>query len=151
MSLLYQVRLFHSYYKSGSASPGSEIPRWLNNQHVGNCVSLDAPPVMHDHNWIGVAFCAIFAVPQETISAMGVSGPDRRYPDSGDIPVDFYGDVDLELVLDKSDHMWLFFLHRETFIEKFHLKHKYLGRFLLKYDSNLFITLVLIFFYVKLG
>ncbi|KAG5032952.1 hypothetical protein JHK85_016934 [Glycine max] len=134
MMQLFQVRLFHSYYKSGSASPGSEIPRWLNNQHVGNCVSLDAPPVMHDHNWIGVAFCAIFAVPQETISAMGVSGPDRRYPDSGDIPMDFYGDVDLELVLDKSDHMWLFFLHRETFIEKFHLKHKYLGRFLLKYD-----------------
>ncbi|KAH1127668.1 hypothetical protein GYH30_016308 [Glycine max] len=117
ISITYlHVRLFHSYYKSGSASPGSEIPRWLNNQHVGNCVSLDAPPVMHDHNWIGVAFCAIFAVPQETISAMGVSGPDRRYPDSGDIPVDFYGDVDLELVLDKSDHMWLFFLHRETFL-----------------------------------
>ncbi|KHN08365.1 hypothetical protein glysoja_040822 [Glycine soja] len=82
MMQLFQVRLFHSYYKSGSVSPGSEIPRWLNNQHVGNCVSLDAPPVMHDHNWIGVAFCAIFAVPQETISAMGVSGPDRRYPDS---------------------------------------------------------------------
>ena len=60
---------------------------------------------------------------------MVFSGPVQRYRDSAcNIPVDFYGDLGLELVLDKSDHIWLFFLNREEFIEKFHLNHKYLGR-----------------------
>ncbi|KHN00058.1 TMV resistance protein N [Glycine soja] len=40
----------------GSVTPESEIPRWFNNQHEGNCVSLDASTVMHDDSWIGVAF-----------------------------------------------------------------------------------------------
>ena len=74
MSLLYQVRLFSLwYYHFGGVTPGSEIPRWFNNENEGNCVSLDACPVMHDHNWIGVAFCAIFVVPHETLSAMSFS------------------------------------------------------------------------------
>ena len=123
MSLQYQVK-----YKIESVSPGSEIPRWFNNEHEGNCVSLDASPVMHDHNWIGVAFCAIFVVPHETLSAMSFSnskGPRHLF---GDIRVDFYGDVDLELVLDKSDHMLLFFRNRQDSIEELHLNHKYLGR-----------------------
>ena len=89
---------------------------------------------MHDHNWIGVAFCAIFVVPHETLSAMCFSETERIYPDFGDILVDFYGDVDLELVLDKSDHMWLFFVTQARINLEFHLKHKYLGRLLLKYD-----------------
>ncbi|KAL5147584.1 TMV resistance protein N [Glycine soja] len=124
------------YHVSRVVSPGSEIPRWFNNEHEGNCVSLDASPVMHDHNWIGVAFCAIFVVPHETLSAMSFSETEGNYPDYNDIPVDFYEDVDLELVLDKSDHMWLFFVGRGRFIEYFHLKHKYLGRLLLKCDNE---------------
>ncbi|KAH1247650.1 TMV resistance protein N [Glycine max] len=118
-------------YIHESVSPGSEIRRWFNNEHEGNCVSLDASPVMHDHNWIGVAFCAIFVVPHETLSAMK-----WNYPDLGDIPVDFYGDVDLELVLDKSDHMWLFLLDREASIRELHLTDQYLGRLLLECDDK---------------
>ena len=49
-------------------------------------------------------------VPHETVSAMGFSKAERWCPDFGDIPVNFYGDP--ELVLDKSDHMWVFFVDR---------------------------------------
>ncbi|KAL3016931.1 hypothetical protein AAZX31_06G244100 [Glycine max] len=137
MQMFYQVRLFPlCYYHFGGVSPGSEIPRWFNNEHEGNCVSLDASPVMHDHNWIGVAFCAIFVVPHETLSAMSFSETERRYRNYVNIPVDFYGDVDLELVLDKSDHMCLFFVKRMDFIHHFHLKHKYLGRLVLECDDE---------------
>uniref|UniRef100_A0A0R0JTI7 Uncharacterized protein n=1 Tax=Glycine max TaxID=3847 RepID=A0A0R0JTI7_SOYBN len=73
MMQLCQVLYSHPLYVVRSVTPGSEIRRWFNNEHDGNCVSLDASPVMHDDNWIGVAFCAIFVVPQETISAMGFS------------------------------------------------------------------------------
>ncbi|KAH1127672.1 hypothetical protein GLYMA_06G259400v4 [Glycine max] len=138
MQLCSQVRLFSLwYYHFGGVTPGSEIPRWFNNEHEGNCVSLDASPVMHDRNWIGVAFCAIFVVPHETLLAMGFSnskGPRHLF---GDIRVDFYGDVDLELVLDKSDHMCLFFLKRHDIIADFHLKHRYLGRWVSRYDGVL--------------
>ncbi|KAG5020608.1 hypothetical protein JHK87_016463 [Glycine soja] len=130
-----QVYLFYAGVQS--VSPGSEIPRWFNNEHEGNCVSLDASPVMHDHNWIGVAFCAIFVVPHETFSAMSFSETKPSWSLFGDfIPVEFYEDVDLELVLDKSDHMWLFFLHRQDFIAELHLKDKYLGRLLLECDDK---------------
>ena len=132
MSLQYQVK-----YKIESVSPGSEIRRWLNNEHEGNCVSLDASPVMHDHNWIGVAFCAIFVVPHETLSAMSFSETEYPFHLFGDIRVDLYGDLDLELVLDKSDHMWLFFVNRHDIIADFHLKDKYLGRLVSRYDGVL--------------
>ena len=89
MSLLYQVQFKLPFNRRiQSVTTGSEIPRWFNNQHEGNCVSLDASPVMHDHNWIGVAFCAIFVVPHETLSAMCFSETERIYPDFGDILVD---------------------------------------------------------------
>ncbi|KAL5147550.1 TMV resistance protein N [Glycine soja] len=136
MMQLFQVIYTYSLYFVRSVTPGSEIPRWFNNQHEGNCVSLDASPVMHDHNWIGVAFCAMFVVPHETLSANGFSEAEWPFPLFGDIPVDFYGDLDLELVLDKSDHMCLFFLDRKVCIEESSLKHKYLGRLLLKYDRG---------------
>ncbi|KAL5147504.1 Protein SUPPRESSOR OF npr1-1, CONSTITUTIVE 1 [Glycine soja] len=121
-----------------SVTTGSEIPRWFNNQHEGNCVSLDASPVMHDDNWIGVVFCLMFVVPHETLSAMGFSDSDcPPWHSFGDIPVDFYGDLDLELVLDKSDHMWLFFVSRTQFSRQFSLKLKYLGRLVLKCDKGM--------------
>ena len=79
----------------------------------------------------------MFVVPHETLSAMGFSDSDcPPWHFFGDIPVDFYGDLDLELVLDKSDHMCLFFLDRKVCIEESSLKHKYLGRLLLKYDRG---------------
>uniref|UniRef100_K7KXC5 Uncharacterized protein n=1 Tax=Glycine max TaxID=3847 RepID=K7KXC5_SOYBN len=139
MSLLYQVQFKLPFNRRiQSVTTGSEIPRWFNNQHEGNCVSLDASPVMHDHNWIGVAFCLMFVVPHETLSAMGFSDSDcPPWHFFGDIPVDFYGDLDLELVLDKSDHMWLFFVSRTQFSRQFPLKLKYLGRLVLKCDKRM--------------
>ncbi|KAL3016906.1 hypothetical protein AAZX31_06G242400 [Glycine max] len=142
MAFSWMMQLFHGWmnnqvdYMIGSVSPGSEIRRWFNNEHEGNCVSLDASPVMHDHNWIGVAFCAIFIVPHETLSAMPFTETEWPWSLLGDIPVDFYVDLDLELVLDKSDHMWLFFLDRDDSIRELHLKHKYLGRLLLQCDDE---------------
>ncbi|WVZ04465.1 hypothetical protein V8G54_025271, partial [Vigna mungo] len=45
-----------------SIIPGSEIPMWFNNQLVSidNSIIIDASPVMHDNNWVGVVCCAIF-------------------------------------------------------------------------------------------
>ncbi|KAG5020637.1 hypothetical protein JHK87_016492 [Glycine soja] len=133
MAFSWTMQLCQVLYFGKSVSPGSEIRRWFNNEHEGNCVSLDASPVMHDHNWIGVAFCAIFVVPHETLSAMSFSETERNYPDYNDIPVDFYGDVDLELVLDKSDHMCLFFVSRTRFTGEYYLN---LGRLRLKCDDE---------------
>ncbi|XP_061357607.1 disease resistance protein RPP2B-like [Gastrolobium bilobum] len=40
--------------------PGSEIPKWFNNQSVGSSIRIDPFPIMHQNNWIGIACCAVF-------------------------------------------------------------------------------------------
>jgi hypothetical protein len=46
----------------GIVIPGSEIPRWLNNHSVGNSISIDLSPILHDSNFIGLACCVVFSV-----------------------------------------------------------------------------------------
>ncbi|KAK7405140.1 hypothetical protein VNO78_06338 [Psophocarpus tetragonolobus] len=123
MIQILQGHHLHQYFEDNmgcqifsSIIPGSEIPRWFNNQHVGNLVSIDASPVMNDNNWIGIAFCAIFSVPRETVLATGPSNAKVVFRDFGDIPVDFYGDP--ELVSDESYHMWQFFVNRRKFSQQ---------------------------------
>jgi len=43
--------------------PRSEIPMWFNNQLVSmdNSIIIDASPLIHDNNWVGVLCCAIFS------------------------------------------------------------------------------------------
>ena len=93
----------------GSVIPGSEIPRWFNNQFVsmGNSIRIDTSPVTHDNNWIGVVCCAIFHMDYERdmIGYRSMDDYDHIIP-----PVDLRRD----LVIDRSDHMWLFYLSREV-------------------------------------
>ena len=48
----------------GSVTPESEIPRWFNNLHEGNCVSLDASTVMHDDSWFVLPPFWFFKLPR---------------------------------------------------------------------------------------
>ncbi|RDY10990.1 hypothetical protein CR513_04407, partial [Mucuna pruriens] len=98
-----------------SVTPGSEIPRWFNNQHVSmaGLIIIDSSPVMHDKNWIGVACCAVIAVSGKTVLAMDLS---KLISFRFHMPVNFFRDP--EVVSDKSDHTWLFFLRRKRFIRR---------------------------------
>ncbi|ESW06525.1 hypothetical protein PHAVU_010G055200 [Phaseolus vulgaris] len=93
----------------GSLIPGSEIPRWFNNQFVSmdNSIKIDTSLVMHENNWIGVVCCAIFHVGNES-EIIDYTSIDHsaRIP-----PVDLRTDQ----VIDHSDHMWLFYLSRQEF------------------------------------
>ncbi|XP_028237831.1 uncharacterized protein LOC114416977 [Glycine soja] len=66
---------------------------------------------------------------------MSFSETEPSWPDLGIIPVDFYEDLDLELVLDKSDHMWLFFLNRVDSVRVLHVNDNYIGKLLLECDD----------------
>ncbi|XP_048436880.1 TMV resistance protein N-like isoform X3 [Pyrus x bretschneideri] len=39
--------------------PGSEIPKWFNNQSVGHSINVELPPPSCT-NWLGIAFCVVF-------------------------------------------------------------------------------------------
>ena len=70
-----------------------------------NLIEIDPSPVMHDDNWIGVVCCAIFYAGNER--GMIFRMPKRRV--NKIFPVDLRTDV----VIDQSDHMWLFYLSRQ--------------------------------------
>ncbi|CAJ1978712.1 unnamed protein product [Sphenostylis stenocarpa] len=92
-----------------SIIPGNEIPRWFNNEHVSidNSIIIDASSVAQDNYWIGVVCCVIFQIRKMTSPTTA--------PLSGDkIPVD----VRKDLVMDESDHMWLFYFSRQEFINE---------------------------------
>jgi len=71
---------------------------------MDNFIQIDTSPVMHDDNWIGVVCCAIFYAgnEREMISR-------RIHFRSKALPVDLRADV----VIDQSDHMWLFYVSRQ--------------------------------------
>ncbi|RDY05075.1 hypothetical protein CR513_11126, partial [Mucuna pruriens] len=117
-----------------SVTPGSEIPRWFNNQYVSTAslIIIDSYPVMHDQNWIGVACCAVIAVSNKTVLAMDFS---KLIPFCFNIPVNFHGDP--EVVSDESDHMWLFFLSRRRLIRRpFQCGTAYLGSLHVEYNKT---------------
>ncbi|CAJ1978715.1 unnamed protein product [Sphenostylis stenocarpa] len=92
----------------GSIVPGSDIPRWFNNNHVSkdNSIIIDASPVTDDNYWIGVVCCVIFQM--RDITSQSETSSWSGY----DIPVNFTSD------LDESDHKWLFYLTQQDFINQ---------------------------------
>ncbi|ESW06516.1 hypothetical protein PHAVU_010G054500 [Phaseolus vulgaris] len=91
-----------------SVIPRSEIPRWFNNQFVSmdNSIKNYASPVQHDYSCIGVMCCAIFHMGNEKEKTFNTFIHKARIP-----PINLRKD----LVIDKSDHMWLFYLDDKEF------------------------------------
>ncbi|RDX86044.1 hypothetical protein CR513_32676, partial [Mucuna pruriens] len=73
-----------------SIIPGSEIPRWLNNQHVGSCDFITIDTSAPNNDCIGLVCCAVFSAPYGR----------RTYLRKGHLE---------DLVMDKSDHLLLFY------------------------------------------
>ncbi|XP_061350529.1 disease resistance protein Roq1-like [Gastrolobium bilobum] len=92
--------------------PGSEIPRWFNNQNVGNSISVDLSPIMHDDDWIGIACCAVFVASCDPITLRcghGVTFQIGFYYKSDWSFFDSHVHMQGELLTVESDHIWLFY------------------------------------------
>ncbi|CAJ1978728.1 unnamed protein product [Sphenostylis stenocarpa] len=89
-----------------SIIPGSEIPRWFHNQHVsmGNLITIEAFPIGNRVG--GVACCVVFPACSEERVLWMPPNSIRSGNYVAEIPVD----LDVDIVSDKSDHMWLFYL-----------------------------------------
>jgi len=79
---------------------------------MDNSIEIDASPVMHDNNWIGVVCCAIFHTGNGSEREM--SYPRTKYFCPENPPIELRSDV----VIDHSDHMWLFYFSRQQFNEQ---------------------------------
>ncbi|XP_057752795.1 disease resistance protein RUN1-like [Arachis stenosperma] len=110
--------------------PGTEIPRWFNNQKEGSSMKLDPSPILNDNNRIiGIACCVTFVV-HDTPTQLP---EEPKYP--GDIGCGFrlrsggsYFAVPIRLKKDfittELDHMLLIFFSRNQMIDHYtsHLK-----------------------------
>ncbi|RZC09382.1 hypothetical protein D0Y65_015916 [Glycine soja] len=97
-----------------SIIPGSEMPRWFDEQHLGmgNVINIDRSHFMQlDDNWIGIACCVIFVVHKERRMPPPDMEQRKKERPSLYIPVLFRED----LVTDESDHLWLFYYPRSHF------------------------------------
>ncbi|RDX66495.1 TMV resistance protein N, partial [Mucuna pruriens] len=99
-----------SWLNVSSIIPGSEIPRWFNNQHVG--IHSLSSPVMPDHGCLAVLACVVIETRygKGTVSAMYPPKSKERY-DGIEIPAV----LAKNLVTIISDHMWLVYLSPYAF------------------------------------
>ncbi|RDX72572.1 TMV resistance protein N, partial [Mucuna pruriens] len=88
-----------------SIIPGSEIPRWLNNQHVGSCDFITIDTSTPNNDCIGLLCCAVFATPYGRGTYLRKGPPEINVLYHISIPVVLRED----LVMDKSDHLLLFY------------------------------------------
>jgi hypothetical protein len=102
--------------------PGSEIPRWFNNQSVGNSISIDLSPIVHDNNFIGLACCVVFSVTfDDPTMTTNECGPEAWLGfECGNTswvfahcPVIF----DRDLITVESNHTWLIYFPREPLFD----------------------------------
>ncbi|KAG4390305.1 hypothetical protein GLYMA_06G265420v4 [Glycine max] len=97
-----------------SIIPGSEIPSWFDEQHLGmgNVINIDISHFMQlDKYWIGIALSVIFVVHKERRMPPPDMEQRKKERPSLYIPVLFRED----LVTDESDHLWLFYYPRSHF------------------------------------
>lgn len=101
--------------------PGSEVPRWFNNQSVNDSMSIDLSPILHDNNFIGIACCVVFSVDptmtlttciQESFAWLGLKfGNTKRV--FACCPAYFYRDR----FTVESNHMWIIYISRESLLD----------------------------------
>ncbi|KAH1247725.1 TMV resistance protein N [Glycine max] len=101
-----------------SIIPGSEMPRWFDEQHLGmgNVINIDRSHFMQlDDNWIGIACCVIFVVHKER----RMPPPDMEQRSILSITCGYsippQQREEEHLVTDESDHLWLFYYTRSRF------------------------------------
>ncbi|KAG2396988.1 TMV resistance protein [Vigna angularis] len=119
----------------GSIMPGSQIPSWFNNEGVKvekEFLTIGPPPVPHDNNLLGVLYCVIFRLDNETEVKYSRTTNFRNKQ----IPMDFRRD----LVIDQSDHMLIQYIDvsmRPGFgINGFQVHHKWRSNFeMLGYEN----------------
>ena len=102
--------------------PGSEIPRWFNNQCVGDPISIDLSPIVHDNNFIGIACCIVFSAIYDdpTMTTYIQTYLARLCFKCGNTerifafcPAYFYSDR----VTVESNHMWIIHIPRESLFD----------------------------------
>jgi len=102
--------------------PGSEIPRWFNNQSVDGSMSIDLSPIVHDNNFIAIACCVVFsAIYDGPIMNLGIKYHiGRLCIKCGDTtwefalcPAYFYSN----LVTIESNHVWIIYIPRESLFD----------------------------------
>ncbi|KAL3016967.1 hypothetical protein AAZX31_06G246300 [Glycine max] len=100
-----------------SIIPGSKIPRWFDEQHLGmgNVIKIEHASdhfMQHHNNWIGIA-CSVIFVPHKERT---MRHPESFTDESDERPC-FYIPLLFrkDLVTDESDHMMLFYYTRESF------------------------------------
>jgi len=78
---------------------------------MGNSIEIDPSTVRHDNNWIGVACCVIFRIGNESGNYQPYDFCCPKTP-----PIHLESDL---VVMDQSDHMWLFYLSAQGFYDIF--------------------------------
>ncbi|XP_039689745.1 disease resistance protein RUN1 isoform X2 [Medicago truncatula] len=127
MTLSWLIQFLHANQESfacfletdiGIVIPGSEIPRWLNNQSLGNSMSINLSSIVHDKDFIGLVACVVFSVkldyPNITTNELENNiciSLDEDHTRTGygfnfSCPVICYAD----LFTPESDHTWLLYL-----------------------------------------
>ncbi|RHN61937.1 putative TIR domain, winged helix-turn-helix DNA-binding domain-containing protein [Medicago truncatula] len=101
--------------------PGTEMPRWFNNQNMESSISIDISPIMHhDSDVIAFACCVVFSAAPYPSTNMKTN---YRKPvihlcfSSGDLEVFLGIPAHTNLNMLKSNHIWLAYFTRESFID----------------------------------
>ena len=99
----------------GTVIPGSEIPRWLNNQSLGNSMTINLSPIVHDKDFLGLACFVVFSARLDYPNITTNELEHNIYISLEDhvgagfefsCPVIFYRDI----FTPESDHTWLLYL-----------------------------------------
>ncbi|XP_062018724.1 disease resistance protein RUN1-like isoform X1 [Rosa rugosa] len=115
----------HSFHKSFDhkgfhfVAPGNEIPEWYNHQSVGSSITVELHPGWFTNKWMGFAGCAVFGLIKPlppgvewTICCLLTANGESW----GQCGLGKWGEPML-------DHIWLFFMHRDTEASTF--KHEW--------------------------
>ncbi|CAJ2637840.1 unnamed protein product [Trifolium pratense] len=100
--------------------PGSEIPIWFNNQKVGRSIRINTTLFIHDNNFIAIVCCVVFSVtPHDPITTTNGQKPvlHLKFSRGEDRELHFPIQVCINLIMVKSNHMWVTYFTRKSFFD----------------------------------